>query len=128
MASSSLQAIVLAAGKGTRMKSDLPKVLHQVCGVALVSRTLYAVAALAPKRIVIVVGYGEELVRKEIEQLSAREEFSAIELECVTQGEQHGTGHAVQVGLERCSDDLDVCNHKIYLALPLLCHYIRRSS
>lgn len=100
MSNKSLRVVVLAAGKGTRMKSELPKVLHRVCGQTLVTRTLFAIAGLEPTKVVVVVGYGEALVRDEIENLKSHEDFAGIELECVTQGEQHGTGHAVRVALE----------------------------
>ena len=56
MTNRSLAAIVLAAGKGTRMKSDMPKVLHRVAGRSMVGHVLDAVGALAPERVAVVVG------------------------------------------------------------------------
>ena len=56
--------IVLAAGKGTRMKSDLPKVLHQVAGVPLLVHAMKAGAVLEPDHTVVVAGHGAETVSK----------------------------------------------------------------
>lgn len=82
-------AIVMAAGKGTRMKSELPKVLIPVCGRPMIEYVIDALSAAGVARIVVVVGYREDLVR---EQLAARPR-----VEFVTQAEQLGTGHAVKV-------------------------------
>lgn len=81
-------AIILAAGKGTRMKSDLPKVCHEVGGRAMVCAVVDACLAAGVGRIVAVVGYKQELVR---EALGAypRVEFAV-------QDQQLGTGHAVR--------------------------------
>jgi len=59
-------AIVLAAGKGTRMKSDLPKVLFPVCGRPMVEYVLEALDQVGVRRIVVVVGYRADLVRQEL--------------------------------------------------------------
>jgi len=80
-------ALVLAAGLGKRMKSDLPKVLHPALGKPLVVHVLGQLAPLHPVRIVIVVGHREELVRAALE----RREGSFV-----AQSPQLGTGHAVQ--------------------------------
>ncbi|MEM1303307.1 MAG: NTP transferase domain-containing protein [Planctomycetota bacterium] len=82
-------AIVLAAGKGTRMKSDLPKVLVPVCGKPMVRYVIDALREAGVGRIVVVVGYREELVRAEL----ANED----DVDFVTQAEQLGTGHAVMM-------------------------------
>ncbi|WP_261345397.1 sugar phosphate nucleotidyltransferase [Candidatus Laterigemmans baculatus] len=82
-------AVVLAAGKGTRMKSDLAKVLFPVCGRPMIHFVLDALAAAGAKRQIVVVGYQAERVRKE---LAGREGVEFVE-----QAEQLGTGHAVQV-------------------------------
>ena len=80
--------IVLAAGKGTRMNSDLPKVLHPVAGEAMLIHAIAAGAALGPERVVVVAGHGAEAVRR-----------AALahdpEAEVVIQAEQLGTAHAV---------------------------------
>ncbi len=81
-----LAVIVLAAGKGTRMKSDLHKVLHPIAGRPMIEHLLASVAQLAPARQVVVVGSGREQLER---QLGAR---AAI----AVQEPQHGTGHAVQ--------------------------------
>ncbi len=91
----SLAVVILAAGKGNRMKSDLPKVMLPVGGVPSLHHPLEAARALDPERIVTVVGYGAETVR---------EAFSGKGIEFVTQEAQLGTGHAVQVTEEVLSD------------------------
>ncbi|MBV5336270.1 NTP transferase domain-containing protein, partial [bacterium] len=55
-----LACVILAAGKGTRMKSDMPKVLHKVAGRPMIGHVLAAVAALDPDQLVVVVGPGME--------------------------------------------------------------------
>ena len=84
-----LKAIVLAAGKGTRMKSDLPKVLMNACGQPLVEYVIDAVRAAGIDEVVVVVGYRSELVR---EALADRPGVRFCE-----QTQQLGTGHAVQM-------------------------------
>ena len=86
--------MVLAAGKSTRMKSALPKVLHEVCGRPMIEYVLDAARAAGVSRIVAVVGHRAELVR---EQLSRHGD-----VEFALQSEQHGTGHAVMM----CRDQL----------------------
>lgn len=88
-------AIVMAAGKGTRMESDLPKVLIPVRGRPMIEYVLDALAAGGVERMLVVVGYRGELVR---EALTGRD------VEFVTQTEQLGTGHAVMVCREALSD------------------------
>src|SRR5205085_5928653 len=58
-----LHVVVLAAGKGTRMKSALPKVLHRVAGLPMIEHVLTAAASLRPRSTVVVVGYGADAVR-----------------------------------------------------------------
>lgn len=82
-----LDVVILAAGKGTRMKSALPKVLHKVAGIAMLERVLRASRALEPGRIVCVVGDMVELFDHT---------FGAPgDVEWVVQRERLGTGHAV---------------------------------
>ncbi len=78
-------ALILAAGKGTRMKSRLPKVLHKVGGVPMVEQVLRTVKAAGTLRQIVVVGFGGEMVQ----------EYLGNEAETVMQKEQLGTGHAV---------------------------------
>ncbi|MBN2475909.1 MAG: NTP transferase domain-containing protein [Pirellulales bacterium] len=85
-------AVVLAAGKGTRMKSDLPKVLVEVCERPMIEYVLDALAAGGVRRIVVVVGYRAELVRDALHDRPA--------VEFVLQTEQLGTGHAVMASRE----------------------------
>jgi bifunctional UDP-N-acetylglucosamine pyrophosphorylase/glucosamine-1-phosphate N-acetyltransferase/UDP-N-acetylglucosamine pyrophosphorylase len=87
-------AIVMAAGKGTRMKSELPKVLFPVCGRPMVEYVLDALEEAGVDQIVVVVGYRADLVR---EALGSRPSVRFVE-----QTEQLGTGHAVMV----CRDEL----------------------
>ena len=82
-----IAAIILAAGKGTRMKSDLHKVLHPIAGRPMLMHLMDAVDALKPAKKVVVVGSGKE-------QLEAALDGSA---ELAVQEPQHGTGHAVQM-------------------------------
>lgn len=81
-----LFAVVLAAGKGTRMKSSLYKVLHPVCGKPMVDHVVGNMEALGAKEIVTVVGHGAEMVK---DTLGDRSTY-------VVQEEQLGTAHAVQ--------------------------------
>lgn len=78
-------AIVMAAGKGTRMNSDVPKVLHEVCGVPMAEMIVRQLKKAGAERIVTITGYGHELVEK---ALTGQCEFALQE-------PQLGTGHAV---------------------------------
>ena len=63
---SDLHVVVLAAGKGTRMKSQLPKVLHRIGGLTLIERVLRTAAALQPASITLVVGHGADEVKRSL--------------------------------------------------------------
>ncbi|WP_371054728.1 bifunctional UDP-N-acetylglucosamine diphosphorylase/glucosamine-1-phosphate N-acetyltransferase GlmU [Rhodosalinus sp. K401] len=80
--------VILAAGLGTRMRSDLPKVLHEVAGTSLLAHAIRAGRALAPERVIVVAGHGAEAV-----EAAARE--VEPEAQVVRQHEQLGTAHAV---------------------------------
>lgn len=82
--------IVLAAGKGTRMKSNLPKVLHRAAGRSLLSHVLHAARDLAPREVVVVVGPEMDAVRMEAEAVFPR-------VREAIQTERLGTGHAVSM-------------------------------
>lgn len=84
-----LAIVILAAGKGTRMDSDLAKVLHPLCGKPLVTWVLEAIQPLQPQRTVVVVGHQASAV-----EAAVRAQFANVEF--VTQSEMLGTGHAVQ--------------------------------
>ncbi|MEQ6903527.1 bifunctional UDP-N-acetylglucosamine diphosphorylase/glucosamine-1-phosphate N-acetyltransferase GlmU [Nocardioides sp. YIM 152588] len=92
-----LTVIVLAAGGGTRMKSKTPKVLHPIGGRSMIGHVLAAVGALAPARLVAVVGHQRELVGPHVTE-------RAPEAVLAVQDDQLGTGHAVRVALEALAD------------------------
>jgi bifunctional UDP-N-acetylglucosamine pyrophosphorylase/glucosamine-1-phosphate N-acetyltransferase len=85
MSSRALATVILAAGKRTRMKSELPKVLHDVCGRPMLAFSLAAAESLEPQHLLVVVGRGADAVRS---TFAERAQF-------VAQEEQRGTGHAV---------------------------------
>lgn len=89
--------IILAAGQGTRMNSDQPKVLHKVAGAPLLIHAMRAGAAVAPERTIIVAGHGAEAVAK-----AASDWDESAEV--VIQAEQKGTGHAVAQALPALKD------------------------
>lgn len=82
-----ITAIVLAAGKGTRMGSPLPKVLHPVAGIPMIVRVIKTLREIGVDEIRLVVGYGEKLVRQLVEPLG---------VVCFSQKDQLGTANAVQ--------------------------------
>ncbi|KTT69496.1 bifunctional UDP-N-acetylglucosamine diphosphorylase/glucosamine-1-phosphate N-acetyltransferase GlmU [Sphingomonas endophytica] len=86
MSSRKIAVVVLAAGKGTRMKSDLHKVLHPIAGRPMLLHLLAAADTLSPERTVVVTGAGREQVEAAVAPLGAR---------LAVQAEQLGTGHAV---------------------------------
>ena len=83
-----LAVAVLAAGKGTRMKSNLPKVLQPLAGATLVERVLASARNLRPERRLLIVGHQAERVEQQLSTVGG--------LEFVLQQPQNGTGHAVQ--------------------------------
>ena len=104
---------VLAAGKGTRMKSDLPKVLHLLAGKSLVERVLDSCHLLQPEKELVIVGYQREKVRQALNHRR--------KVEFVEQTEQLGTGHAVQQlteALQGYQGDLLVINGDAPLLRP----------
>ena len=90
-----LNIVVLAAGKGTRMRSKLPKVLHVLAGESLLSRVLNTARDLGSKNLCVVVGHGAEQVRAAT---------SAIDVNFVEQKPQLGTGHALQLAASYLND------------------------
>jgi bifunctional UDP-N-acetylglucosamine pyrophosphorylase/glucosamine-1-phosphate N-acetyltransferase len=89
--------VVLAAGEGTRMRSAVPKVLHEMAGRTLVGHTLAAAAPLRPDATLVVVGAGRDTVVSHLGQV-------APDAVPVVQAEQRGTGHAARVALEAAPD------------------------
>lgn len=86
-------AVILAAGKSTRMKSALPKVLHPVCGRPMVEYVLEAARSAGVARVVAVIGHRADLVREKLSQHS--------DIEFALQEEQKGTGHALMMCQEQ---------------------------
>jgi bifunctional UDP-N-acetylglucosamine pyrophosphorylase/glucosamine-1-phosphate N-acetyltransferase len=91
-----VNVVILAAGQGKRMHSDLPKVLHLLAGRPLLAHVLDCARALAPDRIAVVYGYGGE---------AAREAIGDASLAWVKQEPQLGTGHALQQALPVLGQD-----------------------
>ena len=94
-----LDVVVMAAGKGTRMKSSLPKVLHRLAGRALAQHVIDCAARLSARQVVVITGHGAEAVEA---GLSAP---AGGELRFVRQSPQLGTGHAVQQAVPVLPDD-----------------------
>ena len=85
----SIALIILAAGKGTRMQSDLPKVLHEIAGAPMLVHAIMAGDSLDPERRIIIAGHGADAVAAVAQNHSA-------DAEIIIQSEQLGTGHAVE--------------------------------
>ena len=94
MSNKPLHVVILAAGKGSRMRSELPKVLHQVAGKSLLGHVIDSALELKPVQVHVVVGHGKDLVID-----SFAEHASNQRLNWVEQTEQLGTGHAVSQAL-----------------------------
>lgn len=90
-----LNIVILAAGKGTRMHSDTPKVLHQVGGQPILGHVITCAKALQPHNIIVVYGFGGEQVKQA---------FADEKIDWALQAEQKGTGHAVQQALPFLND------------------------
>ena len=108
-----LAVAILAAGRGTRMKSTLPKVLHSLGGRSLVERVLQSCLEISPTRRLVIVGYQSESVKAALQSIP--------ELEFVEQAQQLGTGHAVQQvlpHLEGFQGNLLVLNGDVPLLRP----------
>ncbi len=93
---SMLEILILAAGKGTRMRSDLPKVLHKLAGKSLLGHVVDTAHELGAAQTCVVYGFGGEAVPQAMAE---------DKLTFVLQADQHGTGHAVKQALPRLSDD-----------------------
>lgn len=104
---------ILAAGRGTRMKSDLPKVCHTLGSLSLVERVLNSCLAIEPQRRLVIVGYQGEQVKASLK--------SFVNIEFVEQTQQLGTGHAAQQllpYLDGFTGDLLVLNGDVPLLRP----------
>ncbi len=91
----------MAAGKGTRMKSALPKVLHRLGGRALLRHVIECAALLSVRKAVVITGHGAA----EVETALSADAPASIDLQFVRQEPQLGTGHAVQQALPQLADD-----------------------
>jgi bifunctional UDP-N-acetylglucosamine pyrophosphorylase/glucosamine-1-phosphate N-acetyltransferase len=108
---SSLNIVILAAGKGTRMYSDKPKVLHSLAGKPLVQHVLDCAASLQPQQMCVVYGHGGEAVPQAMQQYAAK---------FVIQEPQLGTGHAVQQAMPQLADGSRTL--VLYGDVPLIQH------
>ncbi|MEI7455341.1 MAG: bifunctional UDP-N-acetylglucosamine diphosphorylase/glucosamine-1-phosphate N-acetyltransferase GlmU [Nitrosomonadales bacterium] len=106
-----LNVVILAAGKGTRMYSDKPKVLHALAGKSLVGRVLECAQTLKPQQIIVVYGHGGEAVPAALKDAGAS---------FVIQEPQLGTGHAVQQAMPSLQDDSQTL--VLYGDVPLIQH------
>ena len=106
---SNLEVIILAAGQGKRMHSDLPKVLHAIGGKPLLAHVIDVAGDLAPRAIRVVYGHGGEQVRSAL---------APAPVHWIHQAEQLGTGHAVQQALAAVADDSTVL--VLYGDVPLI--------
>jgi len=97
----SVSAIVLAAGEGTRMRSNRPKPLHMICGRAMVLHVIHSLEKLAPETTAVVVGHGADQVTKKVTESAP--EWANVAF--VTQVEQNGTGDATSIGMTAFDGD-----------------------
>lgn len=109
----SLAVIVMAAGKGKRMKSELPKVMHRICGRPMIELVLDEVRALNAGKVVLIVGNGAQIVSA----------AAGPDISCAQQKEQKGTGHAVMVGLDSIPDEFNEV-----LVIPGDSPFVQRST
>ena len=99
MSNSAMSVVILAAGKGTRMYSDLPKVLHTLAGKPMVQHVIDAANDLGACAVHLVYGHGGDLLRQTLHEDN---------LNWVLQAEQLGTGHALQQAAPFFNDDEDI--------------------
>ncbi|MGP3592395.1 bifunctional UDP-N-acetylglucosamine diphosphorylase/glucosamine-1-phosphate N-acetyltransferase GlmU [Vagococcus sp. WN89Y] len=109
MLNTNLSVVILAAGKGTRMYSDLPKVLHTLAGKAMVQHVIDAANTLGANHVHLVYGHGGDLLK---------ERLTGDKLNWVLQAEQLGTGHAMQQAAPGFADDEDIL--MLYGDVPLI--------
>lgn len=136
---SSIEVIILAAGLGTRMKSPLPKVLHEVCGSSMLSLLMQSLARSGKKvsRFNVVVGYERQTVIDHVKKFSTTLGVPVI---FSVQAEQKGTAHAVQCALDESlktgidADIIAVFNGDLPLFTPeafndfISAHHVAKSS
>lgn len=90
-----LQAVILAAGAGTRMKSKLPKVLHKVCGQSMLHHVIDVARGASIQECIVIVGHGAEEVKKTLDK----------DVKTALQSQQLGTGHAVKVAEDLLAEE-----------------------
>ena len=108
-----VSAIVLAAGAGTRMRSDRPKPLHRICGRPMVLHVIQALEKLHPARTVVVVGHSGDVVSRRVREESP--DWANVAF--VEQTEQNGTGDAAAIGMTALGGD-DYDDDAIVVILP----------
>ena len=116
MSNNSLSVIILAAGKGSRMKSDLPKVMHKVAGCEMINHVINNAKILKPKNINIIAS-------SEIMQYcnDIKQDHSDINLNFIIQHEKLGTGHALKIALQNITQqDLGQKIIILYADTPLV--------
>lgn len=106
-----LNVVILAAGQGTRMRSKLPKVLHEVGGRSMLAHTISTAEQLGAHRIIVIYGHGGELVRESIQH---------EKVEWVEQKQRLGTGHAVQQAIPHLNVSSDEKILILYGDVPLV--------
>ncbi|MDA4102783.1 bifunctional UDP-N-acetylglucosamine diphosphorylase/glucosamine-1-phosphate N-acetyltransferase GlmU [Mycolicibacterium monacense] len=94
--------LVLAAGAGTRMRSDIPKVLHTLGGRSMLAHALHTVAKVAPQHLVVVLGHDRERIAPAVEALATD---LGRPIDVAIQDQQLGTGHAAECGLAALPED-----------------------
>src|SRR5215218_8779500 len=104
-----ITAVLLAAGQGTRMKSDLPKVLHPLCGKPMLWHVLEALKLATTEKPVVIVGHGAEAVQHYVDGAA----------DCVLQEPQLGTGHAAMQAEDMLKGKTDLVI-VTYADMPLL--------
>ena len=94
--------LIMAAGAGTRMQSDIPKVLHPLAGRSMLSHVMHSVAKVAPQHLVVVLGHERDRITPAVAALA---DTLGRTIDIAVQEQQHGTGHAVACGLAALPDD-----------------------
>lgn len=100
----SLKVVILAAGKGTRMKSDLPKVVHKCNGSSMVHHVIEASKAAGAEEICVIVGYKADVVKAVIEEENGAD-IASGRISFALQDQQLGTGHAVKCAGDFISEE-----------------------
>ena len=116
MKQQSRAVVILAAGQGSRMKSDLPKVLHPVLGYPMIGHVLRSAASLQPQKIIVITGHGREAVEAWVADWASHQ--PQLDVSCVQQVDPRGTGHALQFAVPHIGDAEELL--VLYGDVPLL--------